>query len=494
MSIDAGVIATALERLAFGEHELAARRSQVLKREQYVRGEQELPFAPVGVNREYMMLRDQAIANWTELYVSAPVQRLAVTGIRAGIGGDDDEKNATNLEIWRWFQANKWGKQQSTVFESIMKHGIGIVLVMPNPVEGRAPIMRPQSLEHVYLHFSDLDPSVVDWAVKVITVRKRVGDGLVLPEGVGLEQKIAYVYDDRFILRFEHSGAAGAGWKLMSAIENSFQRVPFATFDYKARANGDPWSGLDHMIRQQDALNTIRFNMLLAMQFSAFRQRIIVGFDPRVTDEYGQFMYRTDRDGTPVTDENGQPVPILADIGKAGVDRFLTFPGTDTKVFDMPESNLANYTLVYDNFLSAFFATGQIPTQYMPQKLSNLTGDALAGAESAFASLIKEIQRAADEGVTEAAELAWIAAGRDPHEWNPAAEAAWADAEARSFSQVVDAITKLVAVGFPHRAGFEMIPGATDQKVGTWMEQRENEAFMSELARVERPFLDATAL
>lgn len=493
MAIDANVVKIARERLAYGEAALSARRATVLKREQYVRGEQELPFAPKGVNKEYMALREQAIANWTELYVSAPVQRLAVTGIRANIGADDDERNVTNSQIWTWFQANKWGKQQSTVFESIMKHGIGIVLVMPNP-SGGAPVMRPQSVENVYLHFNALDPMVTDWAVKIVDVPGSINTRLALPAGVARDSKVAIVYDDRHILRFELNDTTNGAWKLMSGVVNSFKRVPFATFDYKARSNGEPWSGLDHMMVQQDALNTIRFNMLLAMQFSAFRQRVITGFDPRVVDEFGQIMYRTNEDGTPKLDDNGQPIPVLVNIGKAGVDRILTFPGVDTKVFDLPESNLANYTLVYDNFLSAFFATGQIPTQYMPQKLSNLTGDALAGAESAFASLIKEIQRAADEGVTEAAELAWIAAGNNPAEWNPAAEASWADAEARSFSQIVDAVTKLIAVDFPHRAGFEMIPGATDQKVNTWMEQREAEAFTTELSRIERPFADVTGI
>lgn len=495
MAIDTGVLSAARERISIADHALTKRRPKLQRREQYVRGEQSLPFAPQGVNDEYLALREQAIANWTNLYVSAPVQRLAVEGIRAGIGEDDEERNATNATIWGWFQANKWQKRQSRVFRSIMKHNIGIVSVWPNG--DRPPIMRPESLESVYLHHDPEDPFVVDWAVKRFSIDGRPDNGLVLPESARGRREVAVVYDDSHVIRFESVGV-GSDWQVVDheSIVNPLGRPPFATFDFDeyASSTGDSWSGLDHMLVQQDALNTIRFNTLLAMQFSAFRQRIISGFDPRVVDDYGQVIYQTNDDGTPKLDANGNPIPVLVELGKVGVDRLLTFPGVETKVYDLPESNLANYTQVYDSFLSAFFATGQIPTQYMPQRLSNLTGDALAGAESAFASLIKEIQRAADEGVTEAAELAWIAAGKNPDDWNPAAEAAWADAEARSFSQIVDSITKLMAVGLPTRAGFEMVPGATDQKVQRWMEQREDEAFMSELARVERPFIDATAL
>lgn len=477
-------MATALDRLRFGEAKIAERAPVVEKREAYVRGEQDLPFAPKGATREYMALREQSIANWTELYVSAPVQRLEVTGVRAGIGSSEDEINATNTEIWRWFQANKWGKRQSRVFEDIMKHGVGMVSVRKG---GRGPVIRPESLANVYLHPSDDDPFVTDWAVKILDVTELSTVG-----SEHVASRVGYVYDKDLVYQF--SSVQGNSWEPVERKSNPLGRVPFATFDYKASVNGEPWSGLDHMITQQDALNTIRFNMLLAMQFSAFRQRVITGFDPRVMDEHGRFVYQTDEDGNLVTDENGQPVPVLMNLGKVGTDRFLTFPGQDTKVFDLPESNLKNYIEVYDGFLTTFFATGQIPTQYLPQRMSNLTGDALAGAESAFASLIKELQLAADEGVTETAELAWIAAGNDPDEWNPAAEAQWADAEARSFSQIVDSITKLVAVDFPHRSAFEMIPGATDQKVNTWMEQMESESFTRMLSQVERPFQDVSGV
>lgn len=479
-------------RLDQGLHRLGKRSPQVKQRDKYVRGAQELPFAPQGATQEYMDLRKQAIANWIELYVTAPVQRLEVTGVRAGIGGTDDEKNATNSEVWGWFTVNKWKKQQGRVFRSMMMHGQGIVSVWPNTRIKSRPIIRHESFGNVYLHPSIEDPMVADWAVKVSEEEAADANELILPAGFSRTRKLAWVYSADTVHKYASGGGTSSGWEQIASYPNVMKRVPFATYDHNAFDDGQPWSGLDHMMVQQDALNTVRFNMLLAMQFSAYRQRIISGFDPRVIDEHGRVVYRTNEDGTPMLDDNGNPIPALIDIGKVGVDRFLTFPGDATKVFDLPESNLKNYTDVYDSFLNTFFATGQIPTQYMPQKMSNLTGDALAGAESAFASLIRELQRSADEGVTETAELAWIAAGHDPDDWNPAAEASWADAEARSFSQIVDAITKLVSVEFPHRSAFEMIPGATDQKVNTWMEQRDEESFERALAQIERPFQDAT--
>jgi hypothetical protein len=75
----------------------------------------------------------------------------------------------------------------------------------------------------------------------------------------------------------------------------------------------------------------------------------------------------------------GLPVPVCRSPGRIGVDRALVFPGADTKVFDLPESNLANYIAVLGEFLSDLFAIGQVPPQYLLNRMANLSGDALAG-------------------------------------------------------------------------------------------------------------------
>ena len=47
---------------------------------------------------------------------------------------------------------------------------------------------------------------------------------------------------------------------------------------------------------------------------------------------------------------------------------------------------------------------------------------------------------------------------------------------------------QLIAVDFPHQAAWEMIPGATSQKVERWMQQADAEALSSNLTRVAREF------
>lgn len=74
--------------------------------------------------------------------------------------------------------------------------------------------------------------------------------------------------------------------------------------------------------------------------------------------------------------------------------------------------------------------------------------------------------------------LAGIAAGDD----DMPSEVIWGDGQARSFSQTVDGIQKLVSIGFPREAGFEMLPSATLEKVRRWMQMIEEEA--------ENPYLE----
>jgi hypothetical protein len=172
---------------------------------------------------------------------------------------------------------------------------------------------------------------------------------------------------------------------------------------------------------------------------------------------------------------------MLNTPGRAGVDRILAFPGGDTKVFDLAESNLANYVEVLNAFLVQFFSTGQIPPQYLLNQMANLSGDALAGAESTLSSWCRSCSSSAAAGHESLMELAWHAMGQT-EDFSPGVETRWADAEARSFAQVIDAIVKLISTGFPKKDAWEMIPGTTPEKLEQWMDDYADEQIDAQLA------------
>lgn len=474
-------------RLAAGLAELTGRRRAVQRREQYLQGIQKVPFAPRGVDAEYVDLQSQAMVNYFSIAVNAPVQRLRADGIATQLG------DATDRELWaNAWQANRLDTRQALIYRSMMLHSRGIASCWPNPDDAARPIVRPESFDLVHVEMDPDDPFTPLWAVKGFEVREPALDpaGVPLPRGGTQQRSVGIVYDKATWTRFE-KGPRDGDWVVTKAGEHPMRRPPFALFDYRTDAQGRPWSVMDALIPQQDAINTIRFNTLLAMQFSAFRQRVVTGFDPRAVDKDGNFLYERNDDGSLKLDAQGAMIPVITSPGRVGVDRLLAFPGEATRVFDLPESNLANYVETLNAFLVQFFSTAQIPPQYLLSQMANLSGDALAGAESTLSSLVAELQLSAGEGHESLMELAWFASGNE-QPFSPSAEIRWADAEARSWSQVVDGIGKLIAGGFPKKAAWAMIPGATQQKLDGWMRLAQDEADASLVAIASRPFVDVT--
>ncbi|MDY0828579.1 phage portal protein [Microbacterium sp. BG28] len=459
-------VETGKRRAALGFEALRANEKKAKEREDYTHGVQRDPWAPEGIGNEHLELRRQSKANWINIAVFAPIQRLRFEGIRTGQGKDTDKK------VWRDFwHANRLEARQSIIYESMMTHGRGIVSVWPNLRNMQRPIVRPQSMRNVYLHADPGDPFVTEWSLKVVERKDVAPNGFIVPAGIRPATTLAYVYDDDSWMRLRLEGGK---WEHEDDGFHPLKANPMVTYDYRPNANSEIFSPVDPLIPQQDAINTIRFNMLLAMQFSAFRQRIVTGFDPVMRDEAGQIVYKKNPDGSIFTTPDGRMVPLMNDFGRAAVDRMLVFNGHDTKVFDMPESNLANYVTMLTEFLTQFFATAQVPPQYLLSRMANLSGDAISGAESTLTSLLGELKRYVQEGHVEAATLWSRAAGLpDP---DPDMELLAADMEVKSFGQIIDGIQKLVTTGFPREGAWEMIPGANQAKVARWMDMSAREA------------------
>lgn len=482
---------TALRRVNHGTAMLAEQKTTWDLHQRYFDGDHDLPFAPEGVSQEYMELREQAPINWLPLAMGAPVQRCRIDQFRTGRGTDAQDL-AEWITVW---QSNRLDQRQKIVYLESMVHGRGVMSVSANPNRRDRPRVLVESSKRVWIEPDPEDPFKPQYAVKVITLADESSNQLWLPSGVtATATQRAHVYDDTDWATFERRGT-GATWQFVKAGTHGLGDVPFVPFDVNVDAQGRPHSALAPLIPSSDAINTIRFQALLALQFSAYRQRAVTGFDPVVRDENNQPIYRKNPDGSVMTDpKTGAPIPITASLGRIGVDRALVFPGEATKVFDLQESNLKNYIEVLTEFLVQFFARAQVPPQYLLSRMANLSGDALAGAESTLSSLVSDLQAGWGESAEQVMRLS--ARARGTEEPDLASEVIWADAEARSFGATIDAIVKLIGTGFPKRAAFEMLPGATPQKVARWMDlaKAERDELNAEvLAEVERDFAGEAA-
>ncbi|NKU16102.1 hypothetical protein GS928_23890 [Rhodococcus hoagii] len=103
-------------------------------RQDAVEGKHALPFAPEGVDAEYLALRQMAPLPLIRLAVRTACQRLRAGGVRTAKGPDFDK------ELWRIWDRNNLGSRQRIVYRDGIVHDRGIMSVWPN-----RPTRRPRS-------------------------------------------------------------------------------------------------------------------------------------------------------------------------------------------------------------------------------------------------------------------------------------------------------------------------------------------------------------
>lgn len=434
---------TTLERLENGVNEIS-RTSQADVRWNYYKGKHTLPFAPRGVNQEYMELRKQARVPLIRLALRLPVQRLRLGGIRSGIDG------ATDTNTWKAYNKNKLATKSRTLYTHALALGYGVVSVWRGE---EAPVIKVEDPSHLYLHFSEEDPDVIEYVVKSWM------------EG---EVEVAYLYEPDTITRYERLENQSY-WTEVFQIENELGRVPFVLFAPERDADGTCNSVVDALIPMQQAIDTMRFNLLLAAQFAAFRQRVIVGYDPVLRDDEGQVIPKTDEHGNPVTDKDGNVVPLVAPSPQVGVDRFLAFAGENTKVFEMQESDLTNYNAALDQLINVFASVAQVPAQYLIGEFKNVSGDLMTATEATLRSFVYATQQAFSDSWREVWELASLAQGEDY-----ATEVIWMDAAPKSLAEIADATSKMVPNGAPINMFLAMLDNADQTSIDKWVADGKN--------------------
>jgi hypothetical protein len=428
------------EQLAYGIDEMRG-RSKNDERWRYVNGVHDLPYAPEGVSDEYYSLREQAGLPLVQLAIKLPVQRLRVGGLRS------DNQSPSDDATWTVWQKNRLSSRSRVLYQHAIGLGHGIVSVWRGEEHA---VINVEDPARVYLHLSEYDANKIEFAVKV---------------WVDDETDVAMLYTASRFYRYE-SPLDENDWTLVDSTRNPLGRVPFVMFAPEQQADGLCHSKVDSLIPMQRAIDTMRFNLMLAAQFAAFRQRIVVGYDPVARDVDGQIVYKADKDGNQVLDSNGMPIPIINKPGRAGVDRLLVFPGEATKVFDLQESNLTYYTEALGHLIQSFAAIAQVPSQYLVGDFKNVSGDLMAATEATLRGYVAELQTIFGDYWNEVFEMASEVQGEEY-----ATFPIWMDAEPKSISEIADAASKMVPNGAPIRLFLEMMPGADQTQVNSWMKQ-----------------------
>lgn len=410
--------------------------------QRYMCGKHDSVYVPRGARAEYRWLIERARVNILPLVVKVVAQNMYVDGYRPA--GSDE-----NAAPWAVWQANRMDARQHGIHRSVLTYGAAYAVVMPGkPV----PVITPFSPRRMTALYAD--PVNDEWPIFAVEDR--------LENTVKGKRRVVRVYDDqaRYALVGKVDGSQlepdGEQW-LMS---HGLGVCPVVRYINMEDLDGDGVIGeVEPLIEVQDQLNMTTFNLLMAQQYAAFRQRWVTGMAPPM-------------------DQNGNPMEPF----RARVDGVFVAEDPDTKFGEFEQTDLKGYLNSRESTVQNIATISQVPPYHLLGQMVNLSAEALAAARDGLDRNVDEHESLCGEGHEQMLRLVGLASG-DTVAWeDTAAQVVWRDTSARSLAQTVDALGKLVTMlGVPPQELWERVPGVTQTDVERWKAAAEQGDAMNRL-------------
>lgn len=409
----------------------------------YMAGKHDSVYVPRGAKAEYRWLIERSRVNILPLVVTVVAQNMYVDGYRA-TGSDE---NATPWAVW---QANRMDARQHGVHRSVLRYGAAYNVVLPGkPVS----VIRPYSPRRLTALYED--PVNDEWPI--------YGIEDFLQNTSSGKRRIVRVYDDQ--ARYTLTGKAdGTELEMVSTdavMEHRLGVCPIVRYINTDDLDGDGVVGeVEPLFDIQDQLNMTTFNLLMAQQYAAFRQRWVTGMAPPL-------------------DEDGNPIEPF----RARVDGIFVAEDPDTKFGEFGQTDLEGYLKSREATIRHMATVSQVPPYHLLGEMVNLSAEALAAARDGLDRKTDERESLCGESHEQTLRLAGLAMG-DRNAWeDTSAQVVWRDTSARSLAQTVDALGKLVTMlGVPAQELWEKIPGITQTDVERWKATAEKNDALTRMA------------
>jgi hypothetical protein len=408
------------------EHALRSFRAaapSIARSERYFKGEHNLAFASEKFQNTFGTLFREFAMNLCPAVVDAVCDKLIVTGFT----GRDAEATPAAGEahapakldaIWH---DNRMAMRSAEVHREAVKNGDAYVIVWPDAA-GR-PVIYPNRSDSCTVAYDEESPGRVAWAAKHWRaadkrirlnlffadriekyISKRPSEG-TLPEAVD------------FAPLTNEPGTSAA------SIVNPYGIVPVFHFANNAEIDGHGRSELSDAIPIQDGLNKSVLDMLVAMEFSSYRQRWAAGIEL----DY-------DSDGN-----------VIAPF-KAGIDHVWIAANPEARFGDFDTAQLNQFLKVKDSFRIDIASVTGTPLHYlMPYASEFPSGEALRKAETRFTSKVRARQMSFGQVWSDAMRLALrIDSADDLH-----LETRWIDPAAVSDRETLENLLHKRQIGLP---------------------------------------------
>ena len=349
--------------------------------ERYYNGEHDLKFATEKFENTFGELFREFALNLCPVVCDAVKDKLRVKGFSTESG--ETGQDAAARAVWR---RNRMGVRAGEVHKESLKCGDAYMIVWPD--EAGKAVIYPNRAASLAVKYDGEAPGRVLRAAKYWRDDKHIRLNVFYPDRI-----------ERYVSRNEHEGSLPEARDFVpysdrggekAVVANPYDVVPVFHFANNSDVGWPGRSELDAAMPIQDGLNKAVLDMLVAMEFSAFRQRWAAGIEV----EYGV-------DGKAV-------VPF-----KSGVDSLWVAGDPNARFGDFEAAELEQFLKVKDSFRVDIASVTGTPLHYFLQEANSFpSGESLRQASARFIAKVRDRQVAFGQVWADAMALALKIEGR----------------------------------------------------------------------------------
>jgi Phage portal protein, SPP1 Gp6-like len=434
---------------------LTAERPRFDRLEAYHKGQHPIPYGNRKMREAYKRLQKQSRSNYVGLVAETLLERMKVTGFRTG----GDSSDTTDTEAWAWWQANRMDANSGLVHRAAVVMSRAYVIV--GDQDGQ-PLVTGEDPRQV-IHESDpTDRYKIRAALKVWTddVENVALAVLHLPDTI-------YYFRSRIPLNQAKNPWQPSTWNIDAtntfapdgSAVNQLGEVAVVPFVCRPDLAGNGLGEFEDVCDVQDRINTITLDLSVISSMQAYRQRWVKGID--------------------IEDEQGNPQTMF----DPGADLLWATPEATAQFGEFNATDLSPLIKAIDSSVQTLCAITRCPPHYLIGQVVNVSGDALAAAETGLVCKLNEREQEFGESWEAVYRLAGKVIGADvPLD----AEVIWKNPQFRTLTEMASASVQLQASGVPWRTRMEMLD-KTPQEITRMEAERVADAKVAALAAQPPP-------
>lgn len=449
--------------------DFAALYPHFLLLDSYYQGNPPLPRQPERLTTKFRELLEMSRSNWCQLIVDVVNERLKIGSIRSS------SKSVQDKQAWDWWQSNNMDGVSPQVHAAALKYGLCYVSVWPR--EGMPPRIVGEPPTGCYVRY-DCDTGE---ALAAIRIWQDINCGCVHADLTIKDYQFHLTTKDAVLNQLDLFGIAPRASRAVtmdvSDVQWAFrvdepavvpvERNPLGVVPYVRMATapdllGGYASELETAIPIEDRIIRTIFDRLLAQSFASFPRAWATGVD------------------VPADPATGKPREPF----DAAVDRLWTFTDKDSKVGQLDPAELTGYIQVITSDVQAMCSISRTPPHYLLSGMGMFpSGESVRATEYGLTRKVEMRQQSYGDAWSNVLRLCGQASGNKRLANDLGLNVVWEDVEARSESEVVDALIKMGTLGVPWPALWQRW-GASPEEIDAWSKKLEaNAAVAAALAQ-----------